>query len=265
LLTGASGGLGRHIASSLAKEGVRVVLSGRNEHALAEVRAELAGAGAEAEVVTGDLSDAKAIDGVIDRAESRVGPIDILVNNAGLEFAASLTDSTQEELSEVVSINLVAPMLLIHRVLPGMRERRRGHVVNIASLAGKLGPAYAVPYAATKAGLIALTQSLRQELVGTDVGCSVITPGFIAQDGMFARLAVSPPMALGSSRPEKVGKAVVRAIRKDSPEIIVTSRPIRPVLSLAVVAPRQAERMVRAAGGTETFRRMADAVARSEP
>jgi short-subunit dehydrogenase len=182
----------------------------------------------------------------------------ILVNNAGLEFAASFTGSTREELNQVVAVNLLAPMFLVHRVLPGMLERGHGHVVNIASLAGKVGPPFAAPYCAAKAGLIALTQSLRQELVGSNVGCSVICPGFVAQDGMFARLGVKPPMALGSSRPESVGKAVVRAIRKDLPEVIVNPRPVRPLLELAIVAPRQAERLMRATGAAETFRRMAE-------
>jgi short-subunit dehydrogenase len=263
LLTGAAGGLGRHIARSLAKEGIRLVLSGRNEAALAQVRTELVGAGADAEVVTGDLTDARAIDDLVDQTESRVGPIDILVNNAGVEFAARFTGSSREELGQVVAVNLIAPMFLAHRLLPGMLERRQGHVVNIASLAGKAGPPFAAPYAATKAGLIGLTQSLRQELVGSNVGCSVICPGFVAQDGMFARLEVKPPMAVGSSRPENVGKAVVRAIRKDLPEVIVNPRPVRPMLELAIVAPRQAERLLRASGAADTFRRMAEASERS--
>jgi hypothetical protein len=77
--------------------------------------------------------------------------------------------------------------------------------------------------------------------------------------GRYVRaLGVKPPMALGASRPESVGKAVVRAIRKDVPEIIVNPRPVRPVLELAIVAPRQAERIFRATGAAETFRRMAE-------
>jgi short-subunit dehydrogenase len=145
LLTGASGGLGRHIARALVNEGTRLVLSGRNEDALARVRNELVGGGAEVEIVTGDLTDAKAIDDLVEQTESRVGPIDILVNNARLEFAASFTGSTREELNRVVAVNLLAPMFLVHRVLPGMLERRQGHVVNIASLAGKVGPPFTAP------------------------------------------------------------------------------------------------------------------------
>lgn len=257
LLTGASGGLGGHIARSLVNEGTRVVLAGRNEDALARVRNELVGRGGQVEIVTGDLADGEAIDYLVEQAESRVGPIDILVNNAGVEFAALFTGATREELNRVVAVNLLAPMFLVQRVLPGMLERRQGHVVNIASLAGKIGPPFTAPYSAAKAGLIALTQSLRHELAGSNVGCSVICPGFVAQDGMFARLGVKPSVALGTSRPESVGKAVVRAIRKDVPDVIVNPRPVRPMLELAIVAPRQAERLFRAVGAAETFRRMA--------
>jgi NADP-dependent 3-hydroxy acid dehydrogenase YdfG len=97
LLTGASGGLGKHIARSLADEGVRVVLSGRNEDVLTRVRNELVGRGAQVDIVAGDLTDAEAIDELVEQTESRVGPIDILVNNAGVEVTAAYTDTARGE------------------------------------------------------------------------------------------------------------------------------------------------------------------------
>jgi short-subunit dehydrogenase len=261
LLTGASGGLGKHIARPLAAEGVRLVLSGRNGEALGRVRDELAGRGAQVAVVGADLREAKAIDELVDQVEAEVGPIDILVNNAGLEVVSSFTNSSREELDSILAVNLMAPMLLIHRVLPGMLTRGRGHVVNISSLAGKVGAPYAAPYAAAKAGLIGLTQSLRNELAGSPVGCSVICPGFVAGDGMYGRIeaqGIKAPLAFGASRPERVGRAVVRSIVKDLPEVILNPRPVRPVLELGVVAPRQVERVMRATGATEVFRRLAE-------
>src|SRR5437899_9381958 len=106
-----------------------------------------------------DLYDLTQLDSLIERSEAALGPLDVLVNNAGVEQAAAFTRYTRDELTSMVDLNLTVPLLLTHSVLPGMLERGRGHVVFIASVAGKLGPAYAGPYAATKAGLIAITQS----------------------------------------------------------------------------------------------------------
>jgi hypothetical protein len=89
----------------------------------------------------------------------------------------------------------------------------------------------------------------------------VICPGFVAQDGMYARMAeqgIKAPMAFGTSRPERVGRAVVRAIVKDLPEVIINPRPVRPLLELAIVAPGQAERVLRASGASDVFRRQAE-------
>jgi short-subunit dehydrogenase len=163
LVTGASGGIGTHIARALARAGMNVVVSGRREDALAAVAAELRGLGVRSEAVPANLFDLSQTEELIDRSEAALGPLDVLVNNAGVESAAAFTEYTREELTSMVDLNLTAPLSLTHRVVPGMLERGRGHVVFIASVAGKLGPAYQEPYAATKAGLIGRTQSLRAE------------------------------------------------------------------------------------------------------
>ena len=123
--------------------------------------------------------------GLIDRAEATIGPLDLLINNAGIETAAAYPAFTDEELALLTQVNLVAPMLLSRHVLPGMLERRRGHIVTVSTLAGRGGNAYNVVYATTKAGLIGFTRSLRAELADSPVGASVICPGFVARDGMY--------------------------------------------------------------------------------
>lgn len=160
----------------------------------------------------------------------------------------------------MVDLNLTAPMLLAHRVLPGMLARRRGHVVFISSLGGKSGPAYDEPYAATKAGLIGLNQSLRAEYLHEPVGFSVVCPGFIAGDGMYQRMldrGIRANRLMGETTVEKVVDAVVRAIRRDLPEVIESGAPIRPALALAQLAPGLAERIAPRFGVTELFRRAA--------
>ena len=160
----------------------------------------------------------------------------------------------------MVDLNLVAPLLLTHRVLPGMLERGRGHVVFISSVAGKLGPAYQAPYAASKAGLIGLTQSLRAQYLDAPVGFSVICPGFVGGDGMYQRMVeegFSSNRLMGATTIDKVAVQVLAAIRRDSPEVIEAGSPLRPVLALGQLAPRLVERGMPRVGATELFRRLA--------
>ncbi len=266
LVTGASGGLGTHIARRLAREGVNVALSGRREDALAQITKELSALGVKSVAVPADLSDLTRVDPLIDGVEAALGPIDVLVNNAGVESVAAFTAYTREELTSMVDVNLTAPLLLTHRLTPGMLGRGRGHVVFISSLAGKAGPAFSEPYAATKAGLVGLTQSLRAEYLDAPVGFSVVCPGFIADDGMYARMVEEGHRSnrmMGETTPEKVAESVLRAIRDDRAEIVESGAPIRPMLALAQLAPGLVERVSSKFGVTELFRRVAVARGRA--
>ncbi len=260
LVTGASGGLGTHLARRLAREGMNVAISGRREDALAKVAAELSALGVKSVAVSADLADLSTTDPLVDEVEEQLGPIDVLVNNAGVESVGAFTTYTRDELTCSVNVNLTAPLLLTHRLTPGMLERGRGHVVFISSVAGKVGPAFSEPYAATKAGLVGLTQSLRAEYLNAPVGFSVICPGFIAGDGMYARMVQdghSSNRMLGETTTEKISDALVRAIREDCAEIIESGSPIRPMLALGQLAPGLVERVAPKLGITEMFRKVA--------
>ena len=268
LVTGASGGLGRVVARALAREGVAVAVSGRREDRLAELVVELRAVGVRAEAVPGDLNRLDLLDALIERAEAAVGPLDVLVNNAGVENVSAYTRLDPAELTAMVDVNLTAPLLLTRRVLPGMLDRGRGHVVFVSSLAAKIGPAYCAPYAATKAGLIGLTQSLRAEYAGAPVGFSVVCPGFIAGDGMYQRMTergIRAGRMAGETSIDKVAAAVIRAIRRDLPEVVESGAPIRPLLALAQIAPGLAERVAARFGATEMFRRLSEDRGRVEP
>jgi short-subunit dehydrogenase len=262
LVTGASGGIGRQIARHLAGEGMNVVVSGRREDALAEIVDELRGSSVKAESVPADLNDLGQLDPLVERSEAALGPIDLLVNNAGVETVGAFTAYSREQLTAMVDVNLTVPMLLTHRVVPGMLERGHGHVVFISSLAGKIGPAYNEPYAATKAGLIGLNQSLRAEYSKAPIGFSVVCPGFVAGDGMYQRMVeegVSSNRMLGETTLEKIADGVVEAIQKDRPEVVESGSPVRPLLAAGQIFPRLSERLVERFGGTEIFRRAAAA------
>jgi short-subunit dehydrogenase len=262
LVTGASGGIGRQIARRLAKEGMNVIVSGRREEVLDDVVAELRELGARSEPIPADLGDLSQIDPLIERSEAAFGEIDLLVNNAGLETVAAFTACSREELTSVVDVNFTAPLLLTHRVVPGMLERERGHIVFMSSLGGKLGPAYNESYAATKAGLIGLNQALRAEYRHAPIGFSVVCPGFVGGDGgMYQRMkeqGIGSNRLLGETTMDKVVDRTVEAIRRDRPETLETGSPVRLILAISQISPRFAEWLGERSGSTELFRRLAE-------
>ena len=248
LVTGAGGGLGGYIARALAAEGVNLALSDLPGAPVDGLGAELRSRGIEVKHAPADLADADERQRLTAWAAEALGPLDILVNNAGVEFGGSFLRTSEEELEAIVTVNLLAVMDMTRLVLPGMLERERGHIVNMASLAGKVPPPYLAAYAATKHGVVGFTQALRAENGGgAPVGFSAICPGFVSRAGMWARFehVVSAPRFIGTVPPESVGDAVLRAILRNLPEVIVNRRPIRPLIVLNAAAPRLAARIGR--------------------
>jgi short-subunit dehydrogenase len=227
LVTGGSRGLGPYIARALAGEGAKLTITARSADALREVAEEIEGDGGRVHPIAADVCDDGARRKLVEEAESTLGPIDILVNNAGVELIVPYTDLPPERIEAMVRTNLVAPLILSRLILEGMVRRGRGHVVMMSSLGGKKGSPYSATYAATKAGLIAWTSGLRIELQETGVSASVISPGFVSEAGMFAERSQQAPRLLGTSTPEAVARAVLRAIQRDVGEIIVNPGPVR--------------------------------------
>ena len=193
---------------------------------------------------------------VVSRATERFGAIDVLVNNAAVMKTSRYHELRPEEIASELGMDLVSPMILTRLILPGMLERRRGHVVNISSLAGKGGAPYHECYAASKAGLIAFTQSLRQEYRGSGVSASVICPAYIQNAGMFQDMkdesGVSAPLLIATT-PEAVAKAMVGAIRGDSAEVLVNRVPAQPLMALLQLSPKGGERIMRLLGAFKPF------------
>jgi len=262
LLTGASGGLGTYMAQAFAERKVKLALAAHPGINLEGLRKSVAESGAEAVALTADLRDPARRREMLAAVRSRLGPIDILVNNAGVEFNSAYHDLGEDQIGEVLSVNLEAPMILSRLVLPEMLERRQGHIVNMSSLAGKSGPAFQEPYAATKAGLVAFTQSLRATYRGSGVSASAIVPAFV-EAGIYARLKAksgcAAPALLAGCSPEQVAQAVLRSIESDVPEIIVNRYPIRPVLAFSALSPRLGEWITARIGVNDFFRRAAEA------
>jgi len=258
LVTGGSRGLGPHIARALAGEGANVTLTARSADSLREVAEELAGKAVRVHSIAADICDGEARRKLLEEAESTLGPIDILVNNAGIELIISYTDLPPDRIQAMIDTNLVAPLMLSRLVLERMIERGCGHVVMMSSLGGKKGSPYSATYAATKAGLIAWTSGLRAELQGTGVGASVICPGFVSEAGMFAVRSQKAPRLLGTSTPEAVARAVLRAIQRDIGEIIVNPGPVRLGLVFEQLSPGFARWVLEKAGAYDYYRRQAE-------
>jgi short-subunit dehydrogenase len=259
LVTGAGGGLGAYIARALAGEGVNLAVTDLPGSSVDGLSAELRTRGVQVEHAPADLTDRDERRRLASWAAEAVGPIDILVNNAGVEFGGPFLDTSPEQLELTVAVNLLAVMDLTRLLLPGMLDRRRGHVVSMASLAGKIPPPQLASYGATKHGVVGFMGALRGELADEPVGFSAICPGFVGRVGMFGRIEPyieggSVPM--GTIPPERVGEAVVRAIREDVGEIVLNRRPIKPLILLNAIAPGAASRLGRLRPFRESMERM---------
>lgn len=261
LLTGGSRGLGPTIARAFLREGARVTLTARTADALTAVANDLSAVKAPVHTVAADVGDEDDRRRLLEEAEAALGPVDILINNAGVELIAAYASLPPERIRTIVRTNLDAPLMLSHLVLPGMIERGRGHIVMMSSLGGKKGSPYSATYAATKAGLIAWTDAVRAELRGTGVGASVVCPGFVSEAGMFADRNQRAPRLLGTSSPEAVAGAVVRAVVKDIGEIIVNPGPIRLMLALEALSPRLSAWILRRSGVYDYYREQAESEA----
>jgi len=249
IVTGASAGLGVRVAKALASEGMNLVLAARSAEALEAVAAELRGMGVKAIAVPTDVADEQQLSRLVDRTVTEFGSIDVLVNNAGIEAFRPFHELPPDDIRRTIDVNLTATLQLTRLVLPHMLQSRRGHIVNMASTAGKQGPAFGAAYGASKAGMIAFTQALRTEYHATGVSASAVCPGFASDGGIYEvirqRIGRGTPWYLGSTTAEAVARAVVKAIKQNRPDLIVNVPALRPVFVLCQAFPRIGEWIVR--------------------
>jgi 3-oxoacyl-[acyl-carrier protein] reductase len=181
LVTGASRGIGKAIAVALAEAGASVAVNyrARADEAEAVVQA-IVKAGGRAAAFGADVSVRGAVQGMVRDVEQRLGAIDILVNNAGMAAARSLDDITEEDFDHDMAVNLKSAFLCTQAVLPGMRARRFGRIVNMSSIGARLGsPTISVAYAASKAGLEGLTRGYAARLAPEGVTVNAVAPGLV--------------------------------------------------------------------------------------
>ena len=242
LITGASAGIGLEISRALAREGMQVCLAARSREPLERAAEEIRASGGAALAIPTDVTDLGQLKHLVEQVVKECGTIDVLINNAGIETFCNYHESSLDEIEQTIQVNLTAALLLTRLVLPHMLSTARGHIVNLSSTAGKHGPAFGAAYGASKAGLIAFTQSLRSEYHGRGISASVICPGFTDEGGMYEQMKSDTGKQInwlvGSTTAAKVAEKVVQAIRTDAPEKIVNSSPVRTVFTLTQAAPR---------------------------
>ena len=177
-VTGASSGIGRAIAEALAAAGACVVLCARREAAVEEVRGAIAATGAKAAAAAGDVGVRASLGVLAETAAKPFGPIDIVVHAAGLNHRQSAADVTDATWDEQIEVMLSAPFFLSRHLVPGMKAKGWGRILNIASLQSYRAFANGAPYGAAKGGSVQLTRAMAEEWSRFGINCNAIAPGF---------------------------------------------------------------------------------------
>jgi 3-oxoacyl-[acyl-carrier protein] reductase len=184
IVTGASRGIGKSIALSLAGARARVIACARDEERLQAVAAEGAEQSGKGEIIpeSVDVTDRAAVDGLIERVAKRYERIDILVNNAGITRDGLVMSMEDEQFDDVLTTNLRSAFWLTRGALRQMVRARKGRIINISSVSGLMGNAGQANYAASKAGLVAFSKSVAKEVARRGITCNVVAPGLITTD-----------------------------------------------------------------------------------
>jgi NAD(P)-dependent dehydrogenase (short-subunit alcohol dehydrogenase family) len=181
-VTGAGRGVGRAIARRFGNLGYAVAAAGRSESLLRQLAEELTDRGSQTQVLVCDVTDRGSIRRSVAEAERQLGPIDVLINNAGVAESAPFPAMSDELWDRILAVNLTGTYLCTRAVIPGMFERGRGRVINIASVAGRKGFAYSAAYCAAKHGVVGLTRALAIEAAPKGVTVNAICPGWLDTD-----------------------------------------------------------------------------------
>ncbi len=222
LITGVSSGIGQRLAIDLVARGATVVGCGRSQERLQETLSEMRRTSPASAVYVCDVADHEQVKNLIFYVLSEFGKIDVLINNAGIGLYQAFADSSLDAIEKIVRTNFLGALYCIKEALPSMVERRSGHIVNISSVAGKIGTPRMATYCATKFALIGLTESLYHELRPLGVHISVICPGPVRTKFrlFFDDLAPGAPAFLILNA-EDVSQAVIHSLQKKKFEIVL--------------------------------------------
>ncbi len=231
-ITGGGRGIGRAIAESLAREGARVAVGDLDQ---ASAEAAAVALGGDAVGLGLDVTDHAGFTAFLDEVERRLGPLDVLVNNAGIMVVTPLPEETGDSVARQIDLNLRAVIHGTQEAMRRMTPRGTGHIVNVASVAGRTGFPHLATYAATKHGVVGLSESVRAELRGTGVEVSVVMPSVVRTE-LATGLAESRVKAV---EVEDVAAEVLSALKRPRFDVFVP-RSNGPLVQLGSVLPRAA-------------------------
>jgi NAD(P)-dependent dehydrogenase (short-subunit alcohol dehydrogenase family) len=248
LITGGSRGLGLLVARELAREGARVAITARDASTLARAREDLAGHGAPVLAIPCDVTDRESVERLVRETTQRLGPIDAVVNNAGTITVGPVEEMTVDDYRAALATNFWGPLYTILAVLPAMRARRAGRIVNVASIGGRLSVPHLVPYSASKFALVGLSEGLRAELAAEGIQVSTICPGLMRTGSPrhawfkgrhraeYAWFSLADSLPLVSMSAERAARQIVDALRFGDADRIL-SLPARVGATLHGVCP----------------------------
>ena len=244
-ITGGARGIGRATAAALITQGARVAI-GDIEAQLAERTAEELGSGTVGLPL--DVTDRNSFDAFLREVESRLGPLDVLINNAGIMPIGPFIEESDPTATTMIDINLHGVIIGSKLALQRFLARGQGHLVNIASIAGKAGAAHIATYCATKHAVVGLSEALRQELIGSGVDVTVVMPVGVNTElysGLQGLRGMKTP------EPEDVAQAIGEALQTGRFEVYVPRR-MKAVVRLTALVPRRvAEAIGHAMGGND--------------
>jgi len=218
VVTGASSGFGELTSRLLAKEGASVVLAARRVELLEALAAEIEGRGGRALAVRCDVTEVADLQGLRDRVDEAFGRCDVLINNAGIPGGGRFEDLSLKQIERVIRVNLLGVLFGTKAFLPMMLEQRGGHIVNVASLAGRYATPGASVYSASKHGVVAFSEALYYELAPRGILVTSVNPGFAATEG-FPQGRLPSALVMPA---EKVARAIVDVVKKGkAPEVSV--------------------------------------------
>src|SRR6476661_171701 len=233
LLTGGSRGLGLVVARQLVQQGVRLAICARDRAELERARVELEECGGEVLSVPCDVTDRSQVDRMVQQVRDRFGQIDILINNAGTDLVGPMDVLTIEDYDDLMKLHFWAPLYTTYAVLPEMRQRQAGRIVNISSIGGKVVSPHMLAYCASKFALTGFSEGMRTELAKDGIAVTTVCPGFIRTGVIdramfkgqhrkeFTWFSIADSLPLISTSAEKVARETIAGFRRGDAEVIV--------------------------------------------
>ncbi|MGH2415420.1 MAG: SDR family NAD(P)-dependent oxidoreductase [Microcystaceae cyanobacterium] len=234
LITGGSRGLGLILARQLVQEGARLAICARDAQELDRARVELEQRGGKVFTVPCDVTDPSQVDQLVRAVRDRFGQIDVLINNAGVIQVGPMELMTLDDYEEALKIHFWAPLYTTLAVLPEMRQRHTGRIVNISSIGGKVSVPHLLPYSASKFALVGLSEGMRAELAKEGIAVTTVCPGLMRTGSApnasfkgqhrkeYAWFSISDSLPIISMSAQKAARQIIAACKRGDAEVVLS-------------------------------------------